>query len=262
MAALIAQAFRQRLRLTAIVAVNLFALALLETGLFPALRHTIGNVGTNLPKGVADLIGGGDFTTLSGWLKVEVFSIVAPFGLAGLGIVVAVAGTAGDEEAGILDLVLAHPVRRAQLILANALAAAAAVVASALVLWAGLVIGIHAFTDGGLSADALAAGILHAALLGLAFGALGLAVAATTGSRATALGISIGAAVLSYLVDGFAAAAGSVSWLQRLSPFYYDSGSDPLVHGVDLAHLGVLAALAALLTATAVITFERRDVRA
>ncbi len=256
-----AHALRQRARLTAIVAVDLLAIALIEAALFPALRRSVGNVGDNLPKSVADLIGGGNFSTLPGWLKVEVFSIVAPFALSGLGVVIVVAGTAGDEESGVLDLVLAHPVRRAQIVLANAIAGLASIVVAALLLWIGLVVGVHAFTEGGLSAGALAAAILHAAMLGVAFAAVGLAVGAASGSRATAIGVTIGAAAGSFLVDGFAGAVSSISWIRRLTPFYYDNGSDPLLHGVDLGHLAVLAAVSVLLTAFAVSSFDRRDLR-
>lgn len=258
---LFAQAFRQRARLTAIVAVALLAVALMEAAVFPALRRSMGNVGDNLPRSVADLIGGGDFSTLPGWLKVEVFSIVAPFALSGLGVVIVVAGIAGDEESGVLGLVLAHPVRRAQLVLANAFAGLAAIVLAALVLWIGLVVGVHAFTEGGLGAGALAAAILHAAMLGVAFAAAGLAVGAAGGSRATAIGVAIGAATGSFLVDGFAEAVSSLSWIRRLTPFYYDNGSDPLLHGVDLGHLTVLAALSVLLTVFAIFSFDRRDLR-
>ncbi len=259
--ALLVQALRQRARLTAIVAADLLAIAFIETALFPALRHSIGDVGSNLPKGVADLIGGGNFATLPGWLKVEVFSIVAPFTFAGIGIVIAVAGTAGDEESGVLDLVLAHPVRRAQLVLATACAAVAAILVTAFALWGGLVIGVHAFTDGGLGAGALAAAIVHAALLGIVFAAFGLAVAAATGSRSTAIGVAVAVAAGSYLVDGFTGAIASISWIRRLTPFYYDNANDPLSHGVDAAHLAVLAGLSLLLAGAAVVAFDRRDIR-
>ncbi len=157
---------------------------------------------------------------------------------------------------------LAHPVRRAQLVLANACAAGAAILVTAFALWGGLVIGVHAFTDGGLSAGAIAAAIVHATLLGISFAAFGLAVAAATGSRAAALGGAIAAAAGSYLIDGLTGAIGSISWFRRLTPFYYDNASDPLSHGVDAAHLAVLAGLSLLLAGAAVVAFDRRDLRA
>ena len=255
------QALRQRARVTAVVAFWLFAIALLETGLFPAFAGTIGDLGDSLPRSVADLLGGGDFRTLAGWLETEIFSIVAPFALAGIGIVIAVGGTAGDEEAGVLDLVLAHPVRRASVVLATALAATTAVLATGLALWVGLVLGVRAFTDEHLGAGDLAAAILHAAFLGLVFAAIGLAVGSATGRRAAAIGVAVATLALSYLVDGLAAAT-AVGWVRRLTPFYYDSGSDPLRNGVDVAHLAVLLALSVLLAAGAVLGFERRDLRA
>ena len=259
--ALVVDELRLRARLTAAVGLSLFAMALVVTALFPSLRDSVGDIGDNLPSGVADLIGGGDYGTLPGWLKGEIFSVVAPFGLAGLGIAVAVTGSTSDEEAGVLDLTLAYPVRRAAIIGAAALTAALAILMAAVALWAGLLIGVVAFTDDGLGAGALAAALLHTALLGVVFATLALAVGAVTSHRSTVLGVSIGALSSTYLLNGFASAVGSLEWLRRLSPFYYDSGSDPLSNGIALGHVAVLAGLALLLTAFATVAFDRRDLR-
>jgi ABC-2 type transport system permease protein len=90
---------------------------------------------------------------------------------------------------------------------------------------------------------------------------VGLAVGATTGRRATAIGAATAGVSISYLAYGLASAADSISWLRRLTPFYYDNGSNPLLHGLDLGHLGVLAAVTVILVATSVIAFDRRDLR-
>ena len=55
---------------------------------------------------------------------------------------------------------------------------------------------------------------------------------------------------------------GALDWLKYLSPFYYYAGNDPLAEGVDLGHLLVLAVVSAVLTAVAVVTIDRRDLRA
>ena len=53
-----------------------------------------------------------------------------------------------------------------------------------------------------------------------------------------------------------------LSWLKYLSLFYYYAGHDPLTGGVDVGGLLVLAAVAIVFAVVAVVTFDRRDLRA
>ena len=50
-------------------------------------------------------------------------------------------------------------------------------------------------------------------------------------------------------------------WWQKLSPFYYYLGGDPLNTGMDWSHAGVLLALAVVLIVVSFPLFQRRDVR-
>ena len=72
------------------------------------------------------------------------------------GISVAAASTAGEEEAGILALTLAHPVERTSLVLAKSAAVAISVALVALVTFAGFVAGV-AIAGGGIALVNLAA---------------------------------------------------------------------------------------------------------
>ena len=44
--------------------------------LFPAVGHTIGKL--DLPKGVAMLLGGADYGTLTGWMRSEIAAVYGP----------------------------------------------------------------------------------------------------------------------------------------------------------------------------------------
>jgi beta-exotoxin I transport system permease protein len=72
------------------------------------------------------------------------------------GISVAAASTAGEEEAGILALTLAHPVERTSLVLAKSAAMAISVALVALATFAGFVAGV-AVAGGGIALVNLAA---------------------------------------------------------------------------------------------------------
>jgi ABC-2 type transport system permease protein len=250
---------RLRWRLVAIAAAALIGVVVGVGALFPTLGHTIGKL--SLPKGVADLLGGANYSTLSGWLKSEIVSIYGPLVLVGVAITSAAASTAGEEQERILALLLAHPVSRHRLLLAKAAGVAVSVAALGVATWVGLLIAV-AVAGGGINAGDLAAQSLHLVFLALVFGALALALGAASGDRALASGGAAGVAVLMFLINGFAPALHAISWLRYLSAFYYYSGHDPLRRGIDPGDLGVLAAAIAVLLALAVVGLRRRDLRA
>src|SRR5829696_1900221 len=86
------------------------AVAALTGALFPAFEDSFGRA--QLPDGVQNLIGGGDFSTITGWLNAEIASVYGPLVLCGAGITAAAATIAGEEEQHVLALVLAHPLAR------------------------------------------------------------------------------------------------------------------------------------------------------
>ena len=249
---------RLRWLTTVSAALGLIAVLLAVGALFPAVGHTIGKL--NIPKGVSQLLGGADYATITGWFRSEIGSIYGPLVIGALAITGASATTAGEEEDRILALVLAHPIRRSRLVAAKATAIAAVVVAIALAIFIGMIAGV-ALGGGGISLGHLAAFALQLAFFGFATGAIALALAAGTGRRSLANGVAAGVAILGWLINGFAPLVSALSWLKYLSLFYYYAGHDPLTNGVGLGGLIVLAAVTIVLTAVAMFTIERRDLR-
>lgn len=250
---------RLRARLAAIGILAMLSVAAMVGALYPAFGDSIGDL--DLPEGVGDLIGGGDFSTLAGWLKTEIVATYGPLIVAGVAITCAAATIAGEEESRILGLVLAHPIARSRLLLAKAAAIAVVVLTLAAATWVGLLIAV-ALAGGGIGPGLLAAQSLHLAFLGLACGAMALALGAATGQRAIASGAAAGLTVLMFLVNGFAPPIDAISWLRYFSVFHYYTGHDPLATGVDPGDLAVLAAFTAALLAIAVSALRRRDLRA
>jgi beta-exotoxin I transport system permease protein len=253
-------AFRLELRLRArsfaLAGLGLMAVAAITGALFPSFGESLGKV--DLPEGVGDLLGGGDFASISGWLNTEIASVYGPLVVAGSAIAAAAATIAGEEERRILALVLAHPVARTRLLLAKGAAIALLVAGLGVACWLGLLLSV-ALAGGGIGAGKLAALALHLAFLGLAFGALALALGGVTGRRAVAAGGSAAVAVAMYLVNGLAPVV--ADWLQYLTLFHYYEGGEPLRNGVDAGHLVVLAAVTAVLLAVAAAGFRDRDLR-
>jgi ABC-2 type transport system permease protein len=251
-------ALRLRLRSTASTALALVAVLLIVGALFPAVGDSFGKL--HLPKGVSDLLGGADYSTITGWYRAEIASFYGPLVIAAVAITGAVATTAGEEEDRILAVVLAHPVTRGRLVAAKAGAVAAAVVILAISAWVGLVVGV-AIGGGGIGAQNLAAFSLHLAFFGLSIGAVALALGAGTGRRGLAAEVAAAVALGGWLINGFAPLVDAISWLKYLSPYYYYAHNDPLANGVAIGDLIVLGLLTAALTAVAIVMIERRDLR-
>jgi ABC-2 type transport system permease protein len=251
-------AVRLRLFSTLSAAAGLVAVVLVVGALFPAVGDSIGQL--HLPQGVSDLLGGADYGTISGWYRSEIASFYGPLLIAAVAISAAVSLTAGEEENGILALVLAQPVRRSRLVAGKAAAVAVAVLTIALAGWIGLIGGV-AVGGGGISTSHLAALCLHLALFGLTSGAVALALAAGTGRPTLAGQIAAAVAIAGWLINGFAPLLDALAWLRYLSPYYYYAHSDPLRHGANVTDLLVLALLSTLLTAIALLSINQRDLR-
>jgi ABC-2 type transport system permease protein len=249
---------RLRARSTVLAAAGMAAVILMVGALFPAVGDSIGKL--DLPEGVADLLGGADYGTITGWMRSEIGAVYGPLVVGAVGITAAAGSLAGDEESGILAVVLAHPIARSRLVLEKAGAAAANVVVIALGTFAGLLAGV-AVAGGGVAVAHQAALAVHLAFFGFATSALALALAGLTGRRAVATSGAAAFAVAGFLINGFAPLVDAVSWLKYLSVFYYYAGHDPIGNGVHAADLAVLAGAAAALVAAAVVGFKRRDLR-
>ncbi len=249
---------RLRFVSTASAACGLIAVLIVVGALFPAVGHTIGKL--NIPDSVAQLLGGADYGTITGWFRSEIGSVYGPLVIAALAIAGAVASTAGEEEDRILTLLLGHPLARSRLVTARAVAIATVVLVIAAAAWVGMVAGV-AIGGGGITVGHIVAFAVQLAFFGLASGALALALGAGTGRRGLAAGTAAGIAILGWLINGFAPVVSGLGWLKYFSLFYYYAGHDPLTRGIDIVGIVVLGAVAVAGTALAVVTFERRDLR-
>jgi ABC-2 type transport system permease protein len=223
-----AMSVRLRLRSTLLTALGMASVILMVGALFPAVGDSIGKL--DLPEGVSELLGGADYATITGWMRSEIGAVYGPLVIAATAITAAAGSTAGEEESGILGLVLAHPIARSRLVLEKAGAVAVGVLTIAVGTWLGLVVGV-AVAGGGISVGHQAALAVHLAFFGFASGAVALALAGITGRKAVAAGGAGAFAVAGFLINGFAPLVHGVSWLKYASPFYYYAGNDPLAAG-------------------------------
>ena len=145
---------RQRWLATLLSGLAVVLVVLMTGALFPSLGDAIGKL--ELPEGVSELLGGADYGSLTGWMRTEVGAVYGPLVIAAAAITGISSQLAGEEESGILGLLLAHPVSRRSLLLAKAAGVAISVVAIAIMTWLGLIAGV-AIAGGGIGVGKLAA---------------------------------------------------------------------------------------------------------
>ncbi|WP_018353133.1 ABC transporter permease subunit [Longispora albida] len=236
------------------------AVAMMYASFYPQLANgAMEEAMKSFPQSMKDAFRLNDMTSAAGYLGANTFGIIVPLLALFFGASTGARAIAGDEESGQLDLLLAHPVSRARLLLERfAALAAGSVVISAAVLGALLLIRPAAKLTG-VSAGQLAAQCVNLALLAVFFGALAICAGSAAGRRGLVFGATAVIGVLAYAMNSFGPQLG-LEWAQKLSPFYYYIGGDPLRNGFQWGDAGVLAGASAVLVCAGLLTFTRRDI--
>ncbi|MFI5484761.1 ABC transporter permease subunit [Micromonospora echinaurantiaca] len=239
----------------AIVAVGAMYASFWPTVQTPEMKEAL----AAYPEGVLEAFNYSDLTTAAGYLGSAVYGLLVPLLVAVFAIAAGTRAVAGDEEAGTLDLVLAHPVSRTRLALLRFAAVAAGIVAVAVLLGLAMIALSGPAQFDGIGAGGFAAMTVHLTLFGLTFAALAFAVGAATGRRAAALGTGAAVAVLGYLANSVFPQVEGLAWAREVSPFHWYLGGSPLVDGVQPAGALLLLGTTVLLVAAGTAAFTRRD---
>ncbi|HYN99388.1 MAG TPA: ABC transporter permease subunit [Actinomycetota bacterium] len=223
-------------------------------GATPAMQEMI----DSMPQGVAQALGYDQITSAAGYIGATVYGLLGPVLMLVFAIGAGARLIAGEEEAGSLELELAHPVSRMRLAGERWLAVAVDVCLLTLpVLAASLLLITALDLDVQLgNLVAMSAGLL---LFAMAFGSVAFAIGAATGRRAAALGGTAALAVLAYIAHAIGPQLQGGAWMDEVSPFGWYLSEDPLINGWDFAGLGLLAAVVAVAVPLALVTFSNRD---
>lgn len=205
------------------------------------------------------LAGAQDITSPAGYLNSQLFSLLVPLLLLIYAIGFGANTIAGEEERHTLELLLAHPLRRGQVVIEKFGALVLAVALLGLVLWLSLWSGAL-LVDMAIGVGKLASATLGGVLLGILFGALALALGAATGNRGLSGGVAAALAFGSYLLYSFSTFVERLEPYREASPFTWYIGDEPLRNGLQVGHVAALVGTTLVLLALAVWTFNRRDV--
>jgi len=212
----------------------------------------------SMPEALVTAMGYDAISSPAGYLESTVYALLAPILMLVFALAVGARLIAGDEEAGALELEATGPVGRRRLLLERYAALVLGVV------WLGTVTGVVALTLArALGMDIGTVPLMGATvgliLLVLALGSVAFAVGAATGRRALALTVGATVAVFGYIADALAPLLDDGVWLERLSPFSWYLGNDPLNEGLGVGGAAALVVLGLVSLGAAVLTYDRRD---
>ena len=248
-------------------AVSLVAMALMIASSFGAIegQDSLDESFEDMPESVQVLMGIDAelvLTSPPGYLNSQWFANFFPILLSIYGIGTGARLLAGEEGAGRLELLLAHPLHRRRVLAERGVAALALLGSLWLVASVALAALLNPFGLDGIGTGALTAASASALLLGLLHAAITYAVGAWSGRRG--LAIAVGSAVTGggFLLQSLAGVSDALQPVRWLSPWHWFIDARPIVDGWGPMLLPTVAtlALAALAVALGALRFQARDI--
>lgn len=254
------KAWRDHRRTLIGFSIGLVVTEVIYMAVYPAMRDSAADLQAmmdNLPEAFRQLFGE-DIASPEGYLRSQLFGELGLILFLVVAIAAGARATAGEEEARTLDLLLATPVRRAQVLWSKAVALVALLgvlgtVAFAAVLIVGPVFDLH------VDALDLATATLMLVLASIAFASISLAIGAATGHRSTAIAVTTGTAVAMYVLNALGVTVAAMEPLRPLSLFRWLMSPLLITGGFAPRNVAVFVGVSALAYAVAHVRFARRD---
>ncbi len=240
----------------------LAALAFLIASLYHTavqMRQQLEQLLSTLPREMIAFVGSLDrLFSPAGFLDARFFSML-PLILGVLAVIVASGLIVSDEENGTLDLILAHPIRRAELFIGRWLAFLGALAGILFITWLGLVIAVG-LSSIPLNGFELALPFISLFAILMWFGGFALMVSMIVPSRRMAASLSGLLLVASYFITTLARVSADLAALARWSPItYYQGGS--AMDSFNIGDFIGLILISIVFAAIGLWRFQHRDIR-
>jgi beta-exotoxin I transport system permease protein len=210
---------------------------------------------------ILEAVGATDLATPSGYLDGQMYAFMLPLLLAGMAVASATGSTAGDEDAGRLELLHALPVSRRTIWLSRFAATAIAVLSVAGVAAVGMAVLRPLFSLEEVAAGRILVATSGAAVFALFCAAVGYAAGGAGASRGRAAGIAVLVVVGSYVMAFIAPLADALAGVRAWSPWHWALGEQPVSAGLSASGVVLVAVLTVVLVVAGTVAMERRDIR-
>lgn len=253
------QSLRDQRRGVVIWGSSLGLMSALMVAIYPSLETSLQKAVESYPDAIKETFKVEEIDSAAAYLDVEMFSLIVPLAagaFAARGVAHAVAAA---EERTHLDVLLAAPLARIEL-LVGVLVATALSLAGVLGLTAALALAGSAVSGAGLTLGEAAGGAVSVWPLGLFCSGLAALATGVMHRSAPVTAVAVGTLVFMYVIDLVGKIADGLDWVRWASVFRgYGSA---LRDGLDPVAFAVVALIGLLLAVSGTQLFERRDIYA
>lgn len=235
----------------------------LELVVYPSIKNQtqLNDLIKDYPDQLKAFIGASgqlEITSPQGFLSTELFSFMVPLLVVFMAMSHASRAIAGEEDGHTLDLLLANPISRTNVVLQKAVALVVEILIVCAVIFFVIATG-SALGSFGLAIGTIAAPMFCIGVLAMVFGAFAYMVSTATGRRGMGLGVVAAFAVGSYVINSLAITVKAIRPVGKLSPFHYANPADAMANGVDVLALIVLIVISFVVVVLTALLFNRRD---
>ena len=240
---------------------GLAALALLTILFYPSVQ-SLGDQFEQPLKQMPELAGFlGDvesLTTIEGYVTSQILSYMPVV----LAIYATLAGTSmitGEIEGGTMDLIMAHPISRWQVVLQKYAALVVSIIVICLLFGLGMVIaGLAIGADVTMVTWLLAA--LNVVPITVFYASIAFVLSCFLRGRGIPIGVTIGLVIAGFILSGLAPMVAELEPYREFTIYYLFTAGKPFSTGLVPLHLVILVIGSLLLFAASLFAFERRDI--
>jgi ABC-2 type transport system permease protein len=213
-----------------------------------------------LPPSILEMMGIPPTGDVAGIAFGAMYNLIGAFTLAGLAISMGAYAIAGEERDGTFGLLLGNPLSRRGVLVSKAGALFLMSALGTAILWGfGLI--VPEWLDVDMSGIDVGAVMLALFLNALVYGSLALAIATWTGNRSLGSGVAVAVMLIGYLGASLLPLTESLGDWARVFPWFYFSGSNPMIGGTDWGHIAVMGGLVVASFVAAFVGVARRDLK-
>lgn len=237
-----------------------FALLFTSIGylaLYPSFEGQLQGLAEDLPDAYKAFIGDADLNSPEGYIRSQVYSLVAPLLIAGLTIT-AGASLARAERDQTLAVLATTPLSRWHLAGAWWLYIAATGMIGGLMSVIGVTIG-SPLAGADISFRAIILATLPMLTFGILIGTVALLTSALTGAPGTATGVGWVTVLVSFLANSLSELIDGLGWLSNINPWSWHGAGAAITGDFDGAALAYLVLSTAVVAVFALARFARRD---
>lgn len=225
--------------------------------LYPSFDDQLQVFADDLPDAYKAFIGDADIASAEGYIRSQVYSLLAPLIVAGAAIA-AGSSLARAERDQTLAVFAVTPMSRRKLLGSWWLLVVSVAAGGALATFVGVLIG-SPLAGAIVGADRVLLATLPVMFFALLLGSIALLISTVTGAPGLATGVGWLTILISFIANSISELIDSLSWLSVISPWAWHGAGEAITSDFDGSGFLALVVSTTAVAILAMVSFERRN---